>query len=301
MRRFDLEDYLKYIDLYKITELFAVPPMAIAMSTSPLVTSGTYSLRSLRQGLSGAAPLSKDTQAAIMKFMHPDATYTQVYGMTESSCAVCCVQHPEDDRSGSSGFCLPGHELKLVDDDGKDITGYDVRGEACWRGPLIIGGYCGVGSEKANRETWDEEGFYHSGDIVVIKRSEGTVGDWKLFVVDRKKELIKVRAFQVAPAELEGVLLQHEGVVDVAVIGVKAEREIDGELPRAYVVRKPGYKPEVTEADIKKWIADRLSSFKRIEGGVKFIDVIPKTPSGKILKRTLREWVKQEGENGAKL
>ena len=297
MKRFDLEEYLKYIDKYKVTELFAVPPIAVAMSMSPL-TNKKYSLRSLRVGISGAAPLSKETQANLMQHMHPEATYTQVYGMTETHCCITVVSWPEDDRSGSAGSLLPGHQMKLVDDDGKDITGYDVRGECCFRGPMVVTGYIGQGSEKANAESFDEDGFYHSGDIVVIKKTSEKAGDWKMFVVDRKKELIKVRANQVAPAELEGVLLQHPGIVDAAVIGVPAKSDVDGEAPRAYLIRRPGYKPEVSEEDVKKFMASRLASFKRLDGGVRFVEAIPKNPSGKILKRILREQVKQEAEVG---
>jgi acyl-CoA synthetase (AMP-forming)/AMP-acid ligase II len=218
--------------------------------------------------------------------------------MTEANCLCSTFDYPEADDTGSVGYLRPGMDGKLVDDNGKDISAYDVIGEMCVRGPLIIPGYFNADGKDGgvNRKDWDADGFYHTGDMMYC---DGQTK--KLYIVDRKKELIKVRGFQVAPPELEGLLLQMPGVVDCAVIGVK-EKDGEGEVPRAYVIRRPGYQPAVTEEEIKSFVKKNLASFKRLDGGVRFVDSIPKTASGKILKRIMRDEAKAEGRTeGAKL
>ena len=287
MRRFEMEPYLSNIERFGATELYLVAAMAVAISMSPLVKK--YSMKSIRSGLVGAAPLSKETQAAIKPYLAPGAPVTQVYGMTEVSCILTMFQWPEDDTTGSVGRCIPGMDLKLVDDDGKDITGYDVVGEMCARGPTVIKGY--LNNPEANRVSFDQDGFYYTGDMMYC---DGRTKLW--YVLDRKKELIKVRGFQVAPPEIEGVLLTHPFIVDAAVISVPADNALDGEWPRAYVVRRPGTSPEqLTEKDVYEWVAGKLAKYKRLEGGVRFRDIIPKNASGKILKRILRDEAKKEG------
>ena len=178
-----------------------------------------------------------------------------------------------------------------MDDDGADITGYDVTGEICVRGPTVIPGY--LDNPTAN-QAFDSDGFYHTGDVGYCDPSSKL---W--YIVDRKKELIKVRAWQVAPPELEAVLLSHPQVVDAAVIGVQFSRD-EGQLPRAYVVRRPG--PDgrhLSEEEVKRFMESRLAHYKRLDGGVKFVEAIPKNASGKILKRLLREEAMRE--MGAKL
>ncbi|KAI1625500.1 amp dependent CoA ligase [Exophiala viscosa] len=293
MRRFELEPFLANVEKYKVTELYLVSALAVMICYSPLVKK--YSLRSVRQGLVGAAPLDKDTQAGIRKYMSPGAPFTQVYGMTESTCIMTWFDYPEDDVTGSVGCIRPGIDAKLVDDEGNDISAYDVRGEMCIKGPTVIKEY--FENPTANAESFDADGFFHTGDIMYC---DGKTKLW--YVVDRKKEMIKVRGFQVAPPEIEGVLLMHPAIVDAAVIGVQAASEVDGEVPRAYIVRGPGVRHEdLTEADVIEFAAKPLSKFKRLEGGVRFVDGIPKNASGKILKRVLREEVKKEGTAKAKL
>ncbi|TKA70547.1 hypothetical protein B0A49_07628 [Cryomyces minteri] len=276
MRRFDVEKYLQYFERYKVTDAYTVPPMAIAIMNSPF--SKVYSMKSAKMGIVGAAPLRKEPVARFRALLGEGKPYTQVYGMTEASCCVTMLPYPEHDETGSVGRFLPNLDAKLVDDDGKDISAYDVEGELCIRGPTVIPGY--FENPKANRESFDVDGFYHS---------------WK-------KELIKVRGFQVAPPEIEGVLLDHPEIVDAAVIGVQAHEEAS-ELPRAYVVRRPGSDAtKLTEEEVKGFVGQRLANFKRPEGGVVFVDVIPKNASGKILKRVLREQARMEnGRTIAKL
>ncbi|OAG34742.1 hypothetical protein AYO21_11090 [Fonsecaea monophora] len=286
MRRFDLESYLANIDKFKVTEFYVVSAMAVAIAMSPLIKK--YSIKSIRHGLAGAAPLSKETQAAIRPYLGEGAPFAQVWGMTETTCILTQFPWPEDDDTGSVGRVIPGMDLKLIDDEGKDITGYDVVGEMCARGPTVIKGY--FNNPQANKESFDADGFYHTGDMMYC---DSKTKLW--YIVDRKKELIKVRGFQVAPPEIEGVLLTHPDIVDAAVIGIPAASELDGEAPRAYVVRRPGVAPaNLTEQHVYDWVAERLAKYKRLDGGVRFTDVIPKNASGKILKRILREEAKKE-------
>ncbi|KAF1997783.1 acetyl-CoA synthetase-like protein [Amniculicola lignicola CBS 123094] len=295
MRRFDLEPFLKGHEEFNITELTMVPPIAIGIIMHP--ASKKYSLKTVKWAGCGAAPLDKGPQARLKALLAPDAPFTQVYGMTETSCVASFIPPPEDDATGSVGRFLPNLDVKLVDEEGRDITAAETRGELCLRGPTITPGY--FENEEANKRDWDAEGFFHTGDIAYMDKESG-----KWYIVDRKKELIKVRGFQVAPAELEAMLLSHPSIIDSAVIGVPAptpanRTTIDsGELPRAYVVQRPGT-PALSEKDLVEHCAEKLAKYKRLEGGVKFVDVIPKTASGKILKRTLREWAKKE--MGAKL
>lgn len=225
------------------------------------------------------------------------------------SCVASMFKDGEADTSGSVGYFLPNLDVKLTDDAGKDVSAYGIRGELCVRGPTVTRGY--FENEEANKRDWDEEGYFHTGDIAFCDEKTK-----KWYIVDRKKvskttwhcrdrlsltplqELIKVRGFQVAPPELEGVLLSHPDIIDCAVIGVQFTRD-ESEFPRAYVVRRPGSDNRINEEDVKKFLAERLIYYKRLDGGVVFMDAIPKTASGKILKRSLREQASKE--IGAKL
>ena len=171
----------------------------------------------------------------------------------------------------------------MTDEDGNDVSA-SGKGELCIKGPTVIQGY--FENEKANRESWDAEGYFKSGDVVQADPKTGL-----MYVLERVKELIKVRGFQVAPAELEGVLISHPSIVDAAVLGIPGKD--DSELPRAYVVRRKGSNLQASE--VQDFMKEQLAGYKQLSGGVVFIDEIPKLPSGKILKRVLREMVKQEG------
>ncbi|KIX00982.1 uncharacterized protein Z518_10048 [Rhinocladiella mackenziei CBS 650.93] len=291
MRRFELEPFLANVEKFKVTELYVVSAMAVAIVMSPLLNK--YSMKSVRQALAGAAPLSKETQAGIRRHFRPGAPFTQVLGLTEVSCILTWFDYPEDDLTGSVGRIRPGIDAKLIDNEGNDISGYDVVGEMCVRGPTVIKGY--FNNPEANKMSFDQDGFFHTGDVMYC---DGKTKLW--YVVDRKKELIKVRGFQVAPPEIEAVLLTHPDIVDAAVIGVPAASAVDGEVPRAYVVRRPGSDPKnLTEADVMEFAGRPLAKYKRLEGGVRFKDVIPKNASGKILKRILRDEAKKERESVA--
>ncbi|KAK3111429.1 hypothetical protein LTR53_013338 [Teratosphaeriaceae sp. CCFEE 6253] len=292
MRRFDLRLYLTYFERYAITSAMLVPPMVVAIvnlgkSEPDLVR---RSLKTLRHGVAGAAPLDAETQRSLQSLLAPDAAFTQTWAMTETSCLASYFYHPGRNTMGSVGRFMPGLDVKLVDDEDVEIDPpFDRRGELCIRGPTVIRGY--LDNPEANARDWDQDGFFHTGDILYC---DSQTQLW--YVVDRKKELIKVRELPVAPAEIEGVLLAHPGIVDAAVIGTPA-REGGEETPMAYVVKRGG--TDVSEAEVQGWVSERLARYKGLEGGVKFVEAIPKTASGKILKRVLREEAKRE--RGSKL
>lgn len=180
---------------------------------------------------------------------------------------------------------------RLVDDNGKNISAYGVRGELCVRGPTVTPGY--FNNPEANTQSFDSEGWYKTGDIAYCDEATR-----KWYIVDRKKELIKVRGFQVAPPELEAVLLSHPFIVDAAVIGISFPGS-DTEYPRAYVVRRPGDGgANLTEEEVQKYLLDRLARYKALTDGIKFVESIAKNPSGKLLKRVLREEAKKEIQAG---
>jgi 4-coumarate--CoA ligase len=279
MRRFELESWMRNIERFQITVI-----------NSPL--NKKYSLASIRNSWVGAAPLAAEPQARYKALLRPDTPFNQVWGMSETSCIATMVHYPEHDLTGSVGRFLPNHDSKLVDDEGNDITDYDVAGELCVRGPLIVKGY--FNNAEANRLAWDGDGYFHTGDVAVRKKQNGL---W--YIVDRKKELIKVRGFQVAPAELEGVLLSHDDISDAAVIGISAggAGEQETELPRAYIVLKQG--SDLKEAHVQAYMKQRLAGYKQLVGGVKLVEAIPKNASGKILKKDFKAIAK--AETGAKL
>ncbi|OCL14379.1 4-coumarate-CoA ligase-like protein [Glonium stellatum] len=282
MHRFELESYLRNIERYQITEVNMVPPMVVSIINSPL--SKKYSLKSLRNAWSGSAPLNRGLQLRLKALMREGAPFNQVWGMSESSCIATMLYYPEQDSTGSVGRFLPGLDAKIVDEDGRDISGLGVAGELCVRGPTVVQGY--FENEEANRRDWDEDGYFHTGDVAYCDEKSKL---W--YIVDRKKELIKVRGFQVAPAELEGALLSHPDVIDVAVIGVTPVPN-GSELPRAYIVRRAGTR--LTEEQVMVHTRERLANYKRLDGGIRFVESIPKNAGGKILKNVLREQAARE-------
>lgn len=248
-----------------------------------------FDLGSLRNILCGAAPLSKELQNEVVATIGSGLRVVQTWGMTEVTCSSLHVPGLLDDRSGSVGFPDPGCSIKLVDEGGAEV-GLGTAGEIFVKGPNVCLGYWR--NEEATKEAFDKEGYLRTGDVAV--RDER---GW-YWIVDRKKELIKVRGFQVAPAELEAVLLGHEGIADAAVVGVRRGEE---EAPRAYVVLKEGGEGRgVKEEDVVEWMRGRVARHKWLEGGVRFVDEVPKSPSGKILRKVVREWAK-EAEVKAKL
>lgn len=307
MRRFDLEPYLRLYAKYQLTEFFGVPPMILAVIMSGLADEKSdkykpeFSLRSVRNGIVGAAPTSPAVQARFQSLLGKGATMGQVWGMSETTSIVsmvpwgiarACGRGEMDSAWGNVGTPNPSMQLKLVDEKGKDVT-ESGRGELCVRGPTVVKGY--YGNEKATKESWDEEGYFHTGDVIEVRRHkdpETGKEEQLMYVVERLKELIKVRGFQVAPAELEGALLEHPEITDAAVIGLPTKGQDDTELPKAFVVRREG--SSLTEEAIMAHMKERVARYKQLTGGIEFVESIPKLPSGKILKRILREEAKKK-------
>ncbi|KAJ3323145.1 hypothetical protein HDV06_002157 [Boothiomyces sp. JEL0866] len=275
--KFDLPAFLGMIETYKVTILFIVPPIAIGMAKHPIVSK--YNLSSVKFAMSGAAPLGNEVSEEFTKRL--GIPIKQGYGMTETSPLV--HSNPMDKIvPGSIGILAPSVQAKLIDADGKEL-GYDQEGELCVRGPNIMKGY--LNNEKATRETIIN-GWLHTGDVARVNK------DGYFFIVDRIKELIKYKGLQVVPAELESYLLGHPAIADAAVIprpDVNA-----GEIPKAYVVLKPGAK--ATELEIQQYIESKTSYHKWLRGGVEFINEIPKSAAGKILRRILRDMDKKNLE-----
>ncbi|PWY85856.1 acetyl-CoA synthetase-like protein [Aspergillus sclerotioniger CBS 115572] len=292
--KFDLNSYLASIQNFKISALFLVPPIIINMLRNQ-ETCSKYDLSSITSLFTGAAPLGVETAADFQK-LYPNVIVRQGYGLTETSTVVCST-HPSDIFLGSSGCLLAGVEMRLVTPEGKEITSYDTPGELVVRSPSVVLGY--LNNEKANKETF-EDGWMRTGDEAVIRLSPKNTEH--VFIVDRIKELIKVKGLQVAPAELEAHLLTHPAVADCAVIAIPDEAA--GEIPKAIVVKSSsasGSDEEIIES-IKKHVSDHKARHKWLKGGVRFIDVVPKSPSGKILRRLLRDQEKEaRRQAGSKL
>ncbi|CAH1786276.1 unnamed protein product [Owenia fusiformis] len=277
--RFEQEQYLRAVEKYRASSLNLVPPLVLFLAKSPLVSN--YDLSCVEELGSGAAPLGKELTDELIKRLGGNKTLRQGYGLTETSPVV--TTSPRDKfKYGSAGMIIPNTEIKFVDISNGRELGVNEDGELWCRGPQNMKGYWNRPDSTA--ATLDKNGWLHTGDIGHIDE------DGCVFIVDRLKELIKYKGFQVPPAELEALLIAFEGVADVAVIGVPDLEA--GELPRAYIVKKPG--AQLSEETVKKFIARECAPHKRLRGGVRFVSEIPKSPSGKILRRLLRDQLKQE-------
>ncbi len=275
MPRFDLEQFLSLHQEHHLTRAFVAPPMVVALAKHPVVDN--YDLSALRLIFSGAAPLS--AELAIECGERLGCEVAQGYGMTELS-PVSHSTPPGMFKPGSVGVTVPNTEVDIVDPLTESRLGVDEDGEVWVRGPQVMKGYWN--NETATRNTIDDDGWLHTGDVGHID------ADGHLFIVDRLKELIKYKGFQVAPAELEALLLTHPQIADAAVIGLPDEEA--GEIPAAYVVLKPGQ--DATAADIQGFVAQHVASYKHVRK-LTFVDAIPKSASGKILRRVLRDNAKR--------
>ncbi|MFM8515018.1 MAG: AMP-binding protein [Actinomycetota bacterium] len=269
--RFDLEQCLGIIQERSITRLFAVPPIVLALAKHPLVDN--FDLLSLKQVFSGAAPLGAELAREAAERI--DCEVVQGYGMTELS-PVTHITLLGGFKPGTCGVTVPNTECRIVDvEDGADQEVGGV-GELWVRGPQVMKGY--LNNPEATAITIDSDGWLHTGDVGFID------ADGHLTIVDRVKELIKYKGFQVAPAELEALLLTHPAIADAAVIGVPDEEA--GEHPRGFIVLKPGQ--ELSVEDLTAFMNGHVATYKVIHDVV-FTDSIPKSPSGKILRRLLRD------------
>ncbi|KAL4717917.1 hypothetical protein ACJJTC_001335 [Scirpophaga incertulas] len=278
---FNPQVYLNAIEKYQINILLAVPPIVVFLGKSPLVSK--YDMSTVMGVLCGAAPLSSETINDALKRLPNCIGIFQGYGMTETALTATYDSDPEKSKPGSGGYPLAGVKAKVVDIETRKRLGNNESGEICLKGPQIMKGY--MGNEAATREMFDEEGYLKTGDIGYYDK------DGCFFVIDRLKELIKYKGFQVPPAEVESVLLEHPSISECAVVGNPAGDAV-GELPTAFVVPKAN--TNLTEKDVIDFVAARLSTAKHLHGGVIFVDVIPKNPSGKILRRVLRQQLKNK-------
>jgi acyl-CoA synthetase (AMP-forming)/AMP-acid ligase II len=271
LTRFELEAFLAAIAKYRVTLAPLVPPIVVALAKHPAVSG--YDLSGLRYVMCGAAPLGGDVEAACADRL--GCLVMQGYGMTELSGASHV--HPLDPariKRGSVGFLVPGLEARIVDpESGHDLPDGE-RGELWLRGPNVMKGY--LNRPEATAATLDRDGWLHTGDITYQDP------DGYYYVVDRVKELIKYKGHQVAPADLEAVLLTHPSIADAAVIPSPCPDA--GEVPKAFIVSKGS----LTADQIISYVADRVSPLDKVRR-VEFVDAIPKSPSGKILRRILVE------------
>uniref|UniRef100_A0A5B6Z9P0 4-coumarate--CoA ligase n=1 Tax=Davidia involucrata TaxID=16924 RepID=A0A5B6Z9P0_DAVIN len=276
MQKFEINTLMELVQKYKVTIAPFVPPIVLAIAKSPVVHK--YDLSSIRTVMSGAAPMGKELEDTVRAKL-PNAKLGQGYGMTEAgpvlSMCLAFAKEPFEIKSGSCGTVVRNAEMKIVDPDTGASLPRNQAGEICIRGHQIMKGY--LNDPEATESTVDKEGWLHTGDIGYIDDDE------ELFIVDRLKELIKYKGFQVAPAELEAMLIGHPSVSDAAVVPMKDEAA--GEVPVAFVVRANGSK--ITEDEIKQYISKQVVFYKRIYK-VFFTDTIPKAPSGKILRKDLR-------------
>jgi 4-coumarate--CoA ligase len=286
MQGFDLEKMLEYIEKYRITVLTLVPPVVVALAKSP--EARNYDLSSLEGLGSGAAPLSREVSDEVER-MFPkkqDVLVRQGWGMTEVTC-TCMAFDPRDrTRSAGVGEMQPNCAAKLMGLDGKtEIKKAKVPGELWVTGPTLMRGYWRKKAETEAVMAYDEDGtrWLRTGDVAYIDKYR--VGGI-FHVVDRLKELIKVRGRQVAPAELEALLLERKDIIDACVVGVTVQGE---EVPRAYVVKDDD--SETTEKDVAQWLAKRVASYKRLRGGVAFADYIPKNPVSQCLRAPSNSYV----------
>lgn len=284
MPAFDLTEFLANIAEHKCTHAFIAPPVAVALAKHPLIDS--YDLSSLRAIMSGAAPLDEELGRAVTARL--SCALVQGYGMSELS-PVSHITPFDGGRElvgsaapvSSCGWTVPNAETKLVDpatgaEIGLPEHGLSETGELWFKGPNVMVGY--LNNDAATRDTIDDDGFLHTGDLARIDPT-GCV-----FIVDRLKELIKYKGYQVPPAELEAVLLGHPSVADAAVIGV-IEPESGEEVPKAFIVRQPD--TELSADAVMEFVSGQVAPYKKVRQ-VAFIDAIPKSAAGKILRKDLR-------------
>ncbi|KAA8567602.1 hypothetical protein EYC84_008077 [Monilinia fructicola] len=280
--KFELKSFLKSIQDYRVQTLYVVPPIIIQMVNNQSLCS-KYDIRSVRSLFTGAAPLGTETAEDLQK-IYPKWAIRQGYGLTETS-TVVCVSSVKDIWLGSCGSLIPGVRAKLLNPEGVEVTALNEPGELVVQSKSVVLGY--LNNPKANEETFiaDTDGngrWMRTGDEAEIRKSP--LGNEHIFIVDRIKETYQS---QVAPAELEAHLLAHPLVADCAVIPIPDDAA--GEIPKAYVVKSQSAGTEDDDSKVKreisKWVESHKARHKWLKGGVEFIDVIPKSPSGKILRR----------------
>ncbi|ORX70312.1 acetyl-CoA synthetase-like protein [Linderina pennispora] len=274
MAQFELEKFCQLVQKYRVRAALLVPPVTLGLTKSPVARK--YDLSSIVFAISGAAPFSRELQQEAQKVL--GFPVCQGYGLSETSPTVARATM-SDVVYGSAGRILCNMSAKVIDENGKELGPGEV-GELCYCGPNIMVGY--LKSPAATAESIDSDGYLHTGDIGYIDK------DGYNYITDRKKELIKYKGFQIPPAELEGLLTDHPAVLDAAVIGIYDDAQAT-EVPKGFVVIRPGAnKPGIVD-EIHSWLSSRVVSYKRLRGGIEIVDAIPKSTTGKILRRILKE------------
>jgi acyl-CoA synthetase (AMP-forming)/AMP-acid ligase II len=270
--RFEFERFLQLVQSYRMTRIFTPPPLIVLLAKNPVVDD--YDLSSVEFINSGAAPLGGDIQELARNRI--GCLIKQGYGMSEGVPTLFCPNDVPLEKQGSSGMLTANTEARVIDiETGRDLP-IEERGELWVRGPQVMSGY--LNNPDATAATLDADGWLHTGDVAYVDE------DGYFYIVDRLKELIKYKGYQVAPAELEAVLLTHPAVADCAI--VRFPDEDAGEVPKAFVVIRAPVDAEALMA----YVAERVAPYKKIRM-VEFIDVIPKSAAGKILRRVLKERV----------
>nr|BAJ41368.1 firefly luciferase [Nipponoluciola cruciata] len=278
MHTFEKQLFLQSLQDYKVESTLLVPTLMTFFAKSSLVDK--YHLPNLQEIASGGAPLSKEIGEAVARRFKLKSI-RQGYGLTETTSAILLT--PEGEIvPGSTGKVVPFFAAKVIDTTTGKILGPNEVGELCFKGDMIMKGYCN--DIKATNAIIDKEGWLHSGDVGYYNENE------HFFIVDRLKSLIKYKGYQVAPAELEGILLTHPSIDDAGVTGIPDEDA--GELPAAFVVVKPGR--HLTEENVINYVSSQVSSAKRLRGGVRFLDTIPKGSTGKIDTNALKQIVQKQ-------
>ncbi len=273
MPKFDLAEFLRVISEHKCDRIYIAPPLAVALAKHPIVDE--FDLSHVDMVFSGAAPLDAELGHAVAKRI--GCKVRQGYGMTEMSPVSHCIPDDRGDIDlNTVGPCIPNMECRLVDPDTGQDVGVGERGELWCRGPNIMAGY--LNDRDATALTIDGDGWLHTGDLATVDE------DGNFTIVDRVKELIKYKGYQVPPAELEALLLTHDKIADAAVIGVKDDE--GEEVPKAFVVKQAAG-ADLTEDEVMLFVAERIAPHKKVRA-VEFIESIPKSASGKILRKDLR-------------
>ncbi|KAL2045451.1 hypothetical protein ABVK25_012095 [Lepraria finkii] len=288
MPKFEIEKFCSIIQNHKITFAYVVPPVVLLLGKHPIIDK--YDLSSLRMLNSGAAPLTQELVEAVYKRLK--VPIKQGYGLSETSPTTHTQPWELWDKTiGSVGTLLPNQTAKYMSPEEKELP-IGQTGELWIKGPNIFKGY--HKNPEGTNNALTSDGYFKTGDVGHQDK------DGNFYITDRVKELIKYKGFQVPPAELEGLLISHPMVNDVAVVGVYNKDQAT-EVPRAYIVPKPGVEgsPKTAE-DIMKWLQAKVADHKRLRGGVRFVDKVPKSASGKILRRLLKTQAQEEEEKGVK-
>ncbi|KAJ1303693.1 hypothetical protein OPQ81_008118 [Rhizoctonia solani] len=285
---FNPETFCSSIQRFKITCALVVPPVLVVLASHPAVEK--YDFSSLRFLFCGAAPLRAELISSVqarLRTRGAEVLVPQGCGLTEMSPTVLLTPlHRATEKIGSAGELLPNLEARLVGENGMDVQ-EGQPGELWLRGPSVMRGY--LNNPAATKNAITPDGWFKTGDVVLRDK------DGFYTIVDRLKELIKYKGSQVPPADLENVLLSHPDIIDAGVIGIESPEQAT-ELPRAYVVHRAGYNSFSSAAErksfetgVQSWVQNRVAKHKYLRGGVSLIEVIPKSPSGKILRRELRK------------